>query len=201
MDYGDLLFFFSSRRRHTRWYEVTGVQTCALPISVAPRRRAACPEGDRVRSRDREAVGRRLRYAENQIHYRSPSRPPARTAGKRETGNEKRGCTAVSRFPCPVSRLSHPRSPSRIGRTVLFGLRSPSRDRARLLRSVWRGARVRRPLLPLLRSARRRLAVVGPASPAWPRSGSPSPGRIASPPSPRPDRTPPRSGRVPLRPT
>src|SRR5881396_2655326 len=25
-------FFFSSRRRHTRWYEVTGVQTCALPI-------------------------------------------------------------------------------------------------------------------------------------------------------------------------
>src|SRR5881396_4080844 len=26
-------FFFSSRRRHTRWYEVTGVQTCALPIS------------------------------------------------------------------------------------------------------------------------------------------------------------------------
>src|SRR5881396_4257406 len=29
----DVGFFFSSRRRHTRWYEVTGVQTCALPIS------------------------------------------------------------------------------------------------------------------------------------------------------------------------
>src|SRR3546814_756371 len=27
-----LLFFFSSRRRHTRWALVTGVQTCALPI-------------------------------------------------------------------------------------------------------------------------------------------------------------------------
>src|SRR6187397_3519735 len=26
------LFFFSSRRRHTRWCTVTGVQTCALPI-------------------------------------------------------------------------------------------------------------------------------------------------------------------------
>src|SRR3546814_8173333 len=26
-------FFFSSRRRHTRWALVTGVQTCALPIS------------------------------------------------------------------------------------------------------------------------------------------------------------------------
>ena len=28
-----LLFFFSSRRRHTRLLIVTGVQTCALPIS------------------------------------------------------------------------------------------------------------------------------------------------------------------------
>src|SRR3546814_4245379 len=31
------MFFFSSRRRHTRCALVTGVQTCALPI---------CPEGD-----------------------------------------------------------------------------------------------------------------------------------------------------------
>src|SRR3546814_7215598 len=29
------LFFFSSRRRHTRCALVTGVQTCALPISMA----------------------------------------------------------------------------------------------------------------------------------------------------------------------
>src|SRR3546814_5857063 len=29
------MFFFSSRRRHTRCALVTGVQTCALPISVA----------------------------------------------------------------------------------------------------------------------------------------------------------------------
>src|SRR3546814_6516737 len=28
-----MLFFFSSRRRHTRCALVTGVQTCALPIS------------------------------------------------------------------------------------------------------------------------------------------------------------------------
>ena len=27
-----ILFFFSSRRRHTRYISVTGVQTCALPI-------------------------------------------------------------------------------------------------------------------------------------------------------------------------
>src|SRR3546814_4771376 len=31
------LFFFSSRRRHTRCALVTGVQTCALPISLALR--------------------------------------------------------------------------------------------------------------------------------------------------------------------
>src|SRR3546814_5818228 len=30
-----LFFFFSSRRRHTRCALVTGVQTCALPISTA----------------------------------------------------------------------------------------------------------------------------------------------------------------------
>src|SRR3546814_6860301 len=29
-------FFFSSRRRHTRCALVTGVQTCALPISSGP---------------------------------------------------------------------------------------------------------------------------------------------------------------------
>src|SRR3546814_11220624 len=30
------VFFFSSRRRHTRCALVTGVQTCALPIFVSP---------------------------------------------------------------------------------------------------------------------------------------------------------------------
>src|SRR3546814_8845258 len=34
LDY-TFVFFFSSRRRHTRCALVTGVQTCALPISVA----------------------------------------------------------------------------------------------------------------------------------------------------------------------
>src|SRR3546814_15496600 len=32
-----LVFFFSSRRRHTRCALVTGVQTCALPICAAER--------------------------------------------------------------------------------------------------------------------------------------------------------------------
>ena len=29
-----LIVFFSSRRRHTRYISVTGVQTCALPIFI-----------------------------------------------------------------------------------------------------------------------------------------------------------------------
>src|SRR3546814_2400563 len=32
-----VVFFFASRRRHTRCALVTGVQTCALPISIAGR--------------------------------------------------------------------------------------------------------------------------------------------------------------------
>src|SRR3546814_14879268 len=35
------VFFFSSRRRHTRCALVTGVQTCALPISKGQARRAS----------------------------------------------------------------------------------------------------------------------------------------------------------------
>src|SRR3546814_17452416 len=36
-----LFFFFSSRRRHTRCALVTGVQTCALPISFALNERSS----------------------------------------------------------------------------------------------------------------------------------------------------------------
>src|SRR3546814_4889678 len=38
-------FFFSSRRRHTRCALVTGVQTCALPISENPARFSGQPPG------------------------------------------------------------------------------------------------------------------------------------------------------------
>src|SRR3546814_2307068 len=34
--FGFVIFFFSSRRRHTSCALVTGVQTCALPISAVP---------------------------------------------------------------------------------------------------------------------------------------------------------------------
>src|SRR3546814_15131893 len=43
------VFFFSSRRRHTRGALVTGVQTCALPISDGGRLDLAQLEGERRR--------------------------------------------------------------------------------------------------------------------------------------------------------
>src|SRR3546814_2517690 len=44
MNWRYVLLFFSSRRRHTRCALVTGVQTCALPISDHPTRLADMPE-------------------------------------------------------------------------------------------------------------------------------------------------------------
>src|SRR3546814_1800102 len=58
-----MLFFFSSRRRHTRCALVTGVQTCALPISpITVTRIPLAPERMEVVHRpvagaDREVVG------------------------------------------------------------------------------------------------------------------------------------------------
>src|SRR3546814_8180492 len=45
-----MLFFFSSRRRHTRGALGTGVQTCALPILRTPRAQCSgkCRVGDQV---------------------------------------------------------------------------------------------------------------------------------------------------------
>src|SRR6184192_2443738 len=42
MCFGFCFFFFSSRRRHTRCRLVTGVQTCALPITLADVYEARC---------------------------------------------------------------------------------------------------------------------------------------------------------------
>src|ERR1043166_6062264 len=51
-------FFFSSRRRHTRFRNVTGVQTCALPIcddSEWPKGKTVAARADLSRSRERDA--------------------------------------------------------------------------------------------------------------------------------------------------
>src|SRR3546814_2682344 len=57
------LFFFSSRRRHTRCALVTGVQTCALPIS-----------GQRIPAQHRPADA----PATGTMHLRQPAERQAR---------------------------------------------------------------------------------------------------------------------------
>src|SRR3546814_4755782 len=79
-----LLFFFSSRRRHTRCALVTGVQTCALPIS--PRHDGGCVERRAARS----LSGRRhVRGRQDQ-----PQLFAQRTLRDRRRGAEGRGADA-----------------------------------------------------------------------------------------------------------
>src|SRR3546814_12898710 len=78
------VFFFSSRRRHTRCALVTGVQTCALPIyRPKPSRRGICrPDApvpahcnvDRGPCRGRHDWSRCLAVATDDVEGRSEER-------------------------------------------------------------------------------------------------------------------------------
>src|SRR3546814_2901763 len=90
-------FFFSSRGRHTRWALLTGVQTCALPVSIALQggtASAACAAATAA-IRSRRAVGdwpgRRRRP-----HARRVRRPPSWPAtGRRRRPPRPAGCAGV----------------------------------------------------------------------------------------------------------
>src|SRR5213082_3694397 len=70
-------FFFSSRRRHTRLCQVTGVQTCALPICAgASGARARC-----VSRRLLEEQGARVQGAIG-LRDLQPGRSEERRVGK-----------------------------------------------------------------------------------------------------------------------
>src|SRR3546814_4047288 len=85
------VFFFSSRRRHTRCALVTGVQTCALPISRTPgalRRAGGAKRGGGVRvrqvaARSREAAAERRKVKSALIRRFAPPSP----AGGRRAGS------------------------------------------------------------------------------------------------------------------
>src|SRR3546814_11174260 len=67
----DLVFFFSSRRRHTRCALVTGVQTCALPISAEYNRNwdyFAGLSAEEAAAREREERGDASGYSQTS-HY------------------------------------------------------------------------------------------------------------------------------------
>src|SRR3546814_5928588 len=90
-----VIFFFSSRRRHTRCALVTGVQTCALPVnrivSVM-----MCGSGHR-----RFAGGRAAPHAACRRRGRRGSAPPPRTERRsRRRGAGGHGRRRASRRCC-----------------------------------------------------------------------------------------------------
>src|SRR3546814_1372414 len=112
-----LIFFFSSRRRHTRCALVTGVQTCALPISLAPPSRGGVRAAherrdDRHWQPDRAAAGSMdRRYG---FHTRTtgegvlPPRCTGVSRNAREAIRRAAGCSARDRQapgPLPGDRL------------------------------------------------------------------------------------------------
>src|SRR3546814_829295 len=106
-----LFFFFSSRRRHTRCALVTGVQTCALPISAAFRRRAkraarpgaASPR--RAFRRGRPASGVRRSPAP----ARCRNRPWCRRRSADRHGAARRRAARGRRSRCPPHRGNYSR--------------------------------------------------------------------------------------------
>src|SRR3546814_5936789 len=77
-----LFFFFSSRRRHTRCALVTGVQTCALPISLA--KQGLC-DGDAPL---REVLGRRVPNALFESDGKRAARHACCRSEERRVGKE-----------------------------------------------------------------------------------------------------------------
>src|SRR3546814_9029470 len=101
-----LLFFFSSRRRHTRCALVTGVQTCALPISPKLTFRAPGPPRP---SRPYPSPASSARLTVNCIHaLRLIPRRLAAASTFAPTGTSKRGLPGDWRAspPCPASWAS-----------------------------------------------------------------------------------------------
>src|SRR3546814_2671108 len=75
-----MMFFFSSRRRHTRCALVTGVQTCALPISSAGSRCGCANSAERLADAPlRPGPGRGVWLLQERRRSRTPCdncRPP-----------------------------------------------------------------------------------------------------------------------------
>src|SRR3546814_3453112 len=99
-----MCFFFSSRRRHTRCALVTGVQTCALPISarrkIAPRfpvARDAHRQQYRIIAKAREPVRRPAEAGA--IFGRELAVEPVRDAGEPRPAH--RGIAAERRVGIP----------------------------------------------------------------------------------------------------
>src|SRR3546814_9258506 len=94
------VFFFSSRRRHTRCALVTGVQTCALPISpwtaVSWRKAVGHNEGDSYNEHESQGVpaersvldGSRRAADDGRCRRRSGRCKPCGRSEERRVGKE-----------------------------------------------------------------------------------------------------------------
>src|SRR3546814_9656747 len=105
-------FFFSSRRRHTRCALVTGVQTCALPISADRRRDLLCgqeAEADRLRGFDPRcgSGGRAGRLHDDASRSERDDPRPERPSFSLRLG---KAALAASASPCPDDARSADRS-------------------------------------------------------------------------------------------
>src|SRR3546814_7554566 len=92
-----VLFFFSSRRRHTRCALVTGVQTCALPISLSAHARCCSPFGPFAQNaRETPLLRDRSRLPQARRADRLPARG-SRRVGRSEERRVGKECVSTSR--------------------------------------------------------------------------------------------------------
>src|SRR3546814_19344015 len=98
----ELRFFVSSRRRHTRCALVTGVQTCALPISARPaRRRKSCRQWpSQRRGRRSGSCPSRMRR-----HGGAETLPPLPLPGNSEERRVGEECVSTCIFRGSTSSL------------------------------------------------------------------------------------------------
>src|SRR3546814_5811820 len=119
------VFVFSSRRRHTRCALVTGVQTCALPISARPFAETLWRDQEKERA-DRADPGRgcdQVQYVTDPMHGPRSSLGRARVArldqgrdGDRAGKGEYGGCAC--RPACHPDRSEE--QTSELPSTMLF---------------------------------------------------------------------------------
>src|SRR3546814_1549882 len=93
----DLLFFFSSRRRHTRCALVTGVQTCALPILTGSESHAGTTPMNR--RRDALVAAAKLVQAVNGIALAHPPHAVS-TVGMMQVSPNSRNTIQIGRASC-----------------------------------------------------------------------------------------------------
>src|SRR3546814_4165126 len=99
------VFFFSSRRRHTRCALVTGVQTCALPIFKASKMAERKDEN----SGPRPSSSAVARFEQEVTRNELPALPPARLSGGHGARTPSEGEAPDAR---DLGRRGRPRGPS-----------------------------------------------------------------------------------------